>query len=126
MMTFVWVIGQVGLIAELFPPGVYYPAMISFIFGNSATIYMNLIALREDQRSALMWPALVVPLYWVLMSIAALKGMWQMISAPSYWEKTAHGLANDESASGTSGDGDAGIGTPTAGGSAPPDTATAT
>ena len=36
--------------------------------------------------------ALLSPLYWVLMSIATWKGFLQLITSPSYWEKTSHGL----------------------------------
>jgi hypothetical protein len=35
--------------------------------------------------------ALLVPFYWVLMSIAAWKGVTQLITKPFYWEKTVHG-----------------------------------
>jgi hypothetical protein len=36
--------------------------------------------------------ALLSPLYWGLMSIAAWKGFLQLFYAPFYWEKTVHGL----------------------------------
>ena len=32
------------------------------------------------------------PLYWVLISIGAWKGLWQLVVRPHYWEKTVHGL----------------------------------
>ena len=35
---------------------------------------------------------LAMPLYWLLVSLAACKGMWQLIANPFYWEKTRHGL----------------------------------
>jgi hypothetical protein len=38
---------------------------------------------------------MLVPVYWVMMSIAALKAMWQLVVTPSFWEKTAHGLDTD-------------------------------
>ncbi|SIR67125.1 glycosyltransferase [Williamsia sterculiae] len=93
LIMVIWFAGQIPLIADMFPPPVYYFALLSLVFGNSATVYMNLIALREDDRSDLFLPALVVPAYWVMMSVAALKGMYQMVRNPSYWEKTFHGLA---------------------------------
>jgi hypothetical protein len=34
-----------------------------------------------------------VPFYWVLISIAAVKGFWQLFRNPWYWEKTTHGLS---------------------------------
>jgi hypothetical protein len=30
-------------------------------------------------------------LYWVLISIAAYRGLWQLVTKPFYWEKTPHG-----------------------------------
>jgi hypothetical protein len=33
-----------------------------------------------------------VPLYWVMMAIAAAKAVIQLVFTPSYWEKTTHGL----------------------------------
>ncbi len=31
--------------------------------------------------------------YWVLMSIAAYKALWQLLRNPFYWEKTQHGVS---------------------------------
>ncbi len=42
-----------------------------------------------------MLAAVLVPVYWVMMSIAAVKAMWQLVVTPSFWEKTAHGLDSD-------------------------------
>ena len=33
-----------------------------------------------------------MPVYWLLMSIAAWKGLIQLIHKPFYWEKTQHGM----------------------------------
>ena len=35
--------------------------------------------------------ALLAPLYWVLMSMAAWKALIQLCYKPFYWEKTVHG-----------------------------------
>ena len=35
-----------------------------------------------------------MPLYWALMSVAAWKGLIQLIPKPFYWEKTEHGLVD--------------------------------
>lgn len=91
-LSLTWILGQPATIAAIFPPLVYYPALISLVLGNAATMYMNLIGCREGRDPLLMVAVLTFPLYWLLMSIAALKGTWQLITRPSYWEKTAHGL----------------------------------
>ncbi|WP_298445956.1 glycosyltransferase [Gordonia sp. (in: high G+C Gram-positive bacteria)] len=93
LILLTWVTGEPRPIAALFPGPFYYLALISLILGNGAAVYMNIIAIREDDRSELLGSALLVPAYWVMMSIAAIKGMWQLLVSPSYWEKTAHGLA---------------------------------
>jgi LPXTG-site transpeptidase (sortase) family protein len=38
-----------------------------------------------------------------MMSMAAIKAFWQIIAAPSYWEKTTHGLSASTGETGTSG-----------------------
>jgi hypothetical protein len=53
------------------------------------------------QRYELLWAALLVPLYWVMMAVAAIKAFWQLMATPSLWEKTTHGLADFAQASGT-------------------------
>jgi hypothetical protein len=73
---------------------VYFPALVALIIGTGVTLYMNLISLREDDRSDLIVPALTVPAFFVMMSVAAAKGVYQLIRNPSYWEKNFHGLAH--------------------------------
>ncbi|MGE2735267.1 glycosyltransferase [Mycolicibacterium vaccae] len=93
LITVLWFLGQPAAVAALFPTFVYFPALLSLVLGNLATIYMNLLAIREDDRADLLSAALTVPAFWVLMSVAAAKGLYQLIRHPSYWEKTVHGLA---------------------------------
>lgn len=93
LITMTWFLGQPEVVGAVFPPLIYFPALVALVLGNAATLYMNLVALREDDRSDLIVPGLTVPAFWLMMSIAAAKGMYQIIRNPSYWEKTFHGLA---------------------------------
>ncbi|MGE2718282.1 glycosyltransferase [Mycolicibacterium celeriflavum] len=93
LITILWFLGQPAAIGAVFPWFIYFPALIALVLGNFATLYMNLIALREDDRPDLLVPALTVPLFWLMMSVAAAKGTYQLIRNPSYWEKTFHGLS---------------------------------
>ncbi|HEX5145297.1 MAG TPA: glycosyltransferase [Mycobacterium sp.] len=93
LITLLWFLGQPALVGAVFPWYIYFPALIALILGNAATLYMNLIALREDDRADLLVAALTVPAFWLMMSVAATKGLYQLIRNPSYWEKTFHGLA---------------------------------
>ncbi|WP_193046212.1 glycosyltransferase [Mycolicibacterium baixiangningiae] len=95
LITLLWFLGHPAAVSAMFPAYVYFPALLCLVLGNLATIYMNLVALREDDRSDLLVPALTVPAFWVMMSVAAAKGLYQLIRSPSYWEKTVHGLVVD-------------------------------
>lgn len=92
-ITMLWFLGQPAVVGSAFPALIYFPALFAMIIGNFTVMYMNMIALREDDRSDLLLAALTVPLFWLMMSIAAAKGAYQMIRQPSFWEKTFHGLA---------------------------------
>ena len=35
-----------------------------------------------------------MPIYWLLISAAAYRALWQFVTARFEWEKTEHGLAN--------------------------------
>ncbi len=63
----------------------------NFLFVLIACIWGS----RKGQRG-LFWAALLSPFYWVLMSIASWKALWQLIVRPHYWEKTVHGLGDGE------------------------------
>jgi len=39
--------------------------------------------------------ALTVTAYWLLISIAAYRGLWHLLTKPFHWEKTAHGANAD-------------------------------
>ncbi len=93
LITVLWFLGQPAVVGAVFPPYIYFPALLALVLGNAATLYMNMIALREDDRADLVVAALTVPAFWLMMSVAAAKGLYQLIRNPSYWEKTFHGLA---------------------------------
>ncbi len=61
--------------------------------GNGFFIYISAIGAFKRHRFRLMPWAMTIPLYWVLLSIAAYKALWQLIYKPFFWEKTNHGLS---------------------------------
>jgi hypothetical protein len=71
------------------------------VAGNFLLFYAWLVSARLAGSSRLAFAALLVPLYWVLMSVAAIKAAVQLVSAPSFWEKTVHGLDATPSATGS-------------------------
>ena len=57
-ITILWFLGQPAVVGAVFPWYIYFPALVALIIGNGATLYMNLITLREDDRADLIVPAL--------------------------------------------------------------------
>ena len=100
-----WYATHAHWIAALFPGALYYLSTALFIFGNFAFTYMNVIGMYHVVRACslerrapfsygIIKYALLTPVYWVLMSVAAYKALIQLIVKPSYWEKTNHGLTS--------------------------------
>lgn len=102
-----WIVAQPDWIQQAFPGAIYYIALVQFVFGNFVFTYANLTGMydvirdcalkkRQPFSYSLVKYGLLSPLYWVLMSVAAYKGLWQLIRKPFYWEKTEHGLSSAE------------------------------
>ena len=81
-----------GAYHTLYPAPVFYMGMICLIFGNFLYVYAYLIACAKRRQFGLMWWALLIPIYWAMMSVAASMALVQLIFKPFYWEKTQHGL----------------------------------
>lgn len=92
ILAVLWFAQKPNGVAELFPPQVYYVALACFILGNATVVYVNLLTTRVINQPGLLGAALLVPAYWVMMSVAAAKAAYQLALKPSYWEKTSHGL----------------------------------
>jgi cellulose synthase/poly-beta-1,6-N-acetylglucosamine synthase-like glycosyltransferase len=77
----------------LYPPWVLYVGLFNLILGNGLMIAVNMLGVGKRHNYGLITYALANPLYWTLHSIAAYKALWQLITKPSYWEKTRHGVS---------------------------------
>jgi len=89
----VWLFTRGALMHSLFPAPVLLISMANLIVGNSCLIYLSMLAVAKRRFPALLPYALTVPGYWFLQSVAAYKGLWQLITKPFYWEKTVHGIS---------------------------------
>jgi glycosyltransferase XagB len=68
-------------------------AMANFIGGYAVNLALGVMSLRGTGHRGL-WPHVIfVPLYWLYVSAAAYRAVWQLIQAPFYWEKTEHGVS---------------------------------
>ena len=85
---------NINLLGELFPPPIFFISAFNLIVGNFVFVYLNVISTFRRGYYELGKYALLSPIYWVLMSFAAWRALWQLIRKPFYWEKTTHGLAS--------------------------------
>jgi cellulose synthase/poly-beta-1,6-N-acetylglucosamine synthase-like glycosyltransferase len=68
-----------------------YLAMLVSGYAMSALLGVMGLARRNLLRCA--WVLLAMPLYWLMLSVAAWRALWQLLRDPYRWEKTEHGLA---------------------------------
>jgi hypothetical protein len=66
--------------------------LIAGYLGSGVLGYIGL-ARRGLRRTA--WVLWLIPIHWVLLSLAAWRALWQFVFAPHLWEKTEHGLAKN-------------------------------
>lgn len=76
----------------IYQPPIAYFAVFSWVFGNFMFLYCYMIAVAKRQQWDLAKYVLLIPVYWLMMSTAAMIGFYQLIFKPHYWEKTIHGF----------------------------------
>jgi cellulose synthase/poly-beta-1,6-N-acetylglucosamine synthase-like glycosyltransferase len=98
---FMWIItityfvfrGQTGgFIESLFPTYILYLGVISLVFGNFLYLYYYMIGCAKRGHEHLIKYIFLVPFYWLAMSIASWRAVYEVIIKPHYWAKTVHGL----------------------------------
>lgn len=68
-------------------------AVTNFVGGYTINLALGALSLRGARHKGL-WPhVLFIPVYWLFVSAAAYRAVWQLIRAPFYWEKTEHGVS---------------------------------
>ncbi len=91
-LTAAWFLLHPPVILALFPAWLYYLSLFVMILGNVSLFYSWLVSARLAGCRNLVYASMLVPFYWALMSLAATKAAIQLVTAPSFWEKTVHGL----------------------------------
>ncbi|MEX2034645.1 MAG: glycosyltransferase [Xanthobacteraceae bacterium] len=71
-------------------PGFYAAILIA---GYLISAALGLIGLARRRLLNCAWALLLMPLYWLLLSLAAWRALFQLLRDPYRWEKTEHGLA---------------------------------
>jgi cellulose synthase/poly-beta-1,6-N-acetylglucosamine synthase-like glycosyltransferase len=87
-----YIIFQFQFVNKLFTDWILYISIFNFIAGNVLMIFVNMLAVFKRRYYELILYSAMNPVYWLMHSISAYKGLWQLITKPFYWEKTNHGL----------------------------------
>ncbi|CAN7273491.1 glycosyltransferase [Phenylobacterium sp. LjRoot225] len=93
-----WLLGRGLGVSMNLPEPVLLLALFNLIAGNGLFIWLMSVAPIRRNKFELSPFALTAIWYWVLMSVAAWKGLWQLVRNPFYWEKTSHGLSKHTAA----------------------------
>lgn len=91
-LTMLWFLSRWDILPMIFPGFVYYAAVVCLFFGNFVFMYVNVAGSMMRGYHELVRYALFTPIYWILMSIASWRALYQLFVDPFYWEKTIHGL----------------------------------
>jgi glycosyltransferase XagB len=92
LLLALWIYSQPDWIAMLFPGPIFYVASLSLVAGNFLLVLLSLGAAVGRGHDDLSPHALLIPCYWVLMSVATYVALVELLLRPSHWHKTEHGL----------------------------------
>lgn len=67
--------------------------LLVLISGYSVAVAAGIAAVAVRGMPSLLNHAVMMPAYWLLISLAAYKAMWQLVTRPFHWEKTEHGIS---------------------------------
>jgi cellulose synthase/poly-beta-1,6-N-acetylglucosamine synthase-like glycosyltransferase len=87
----VWLVALWNGFDPMFPQILLFLSLLNLLAGNGAFIFLSMLAPIQRGWLNLIPYSLTVIGYWVLMSVAAYRALWQLIRNPFYWEKTQHG-----------------------------------
>jgi cellulose synthase/poly-beta-1,6-N-acetylglucosamine synthase-like glycosyltransferase len=88
-----YIVFDLSGIRTLFPDWVLFMSIFNLMVGNILMIYINMMAVFKRRYYELILFAIANPIYWLMHSISAYKGLFQLVTNPFYWEKTNHGLS---------------------------------
>jgi cellulose synthase/poly-beta-1,6-N-acetylglucosamine synthase-like glycosyltransferase len=93
-----WLFGAAVGVDLVFPQSLLLLGVFNLIVGNGAFVYLSMLSPIRRGWLELVPYSLSVSGYWALISIAAYKGLWQLLRNPFYWEKTQHGVSRHAAA----------------------------
>ena len=96
LLAVLWFATKLHLIQSIFPWPVLYLGTLGLIVGNAACVLSVVSGCFARRNYEDVKYVLLVPFYWILMSVGAWKALVQLFTKPSFWEKTEHGFCKFE------------------------------
>lgn len=69
-------------------------SLFSLVAGNLLFVYLAMLGPYRRGWLQLAPFGLIAPLYWLMISVAAYRAVWELIRRPFYWDKTQHGVSH--------------------------------
>lgn len=83
---------ELGVVKAFLQPPALAVVAGTFALSTAARMWAHAAGLRRSGYRDLVPYCVLFPAYRLLRSVAAWKGLSQLVTRPSYWEKTVHGL----------------------------------
>ncbi len=93
-LTVLWFTTHAAFIQAMFPTPILYMGTIGLFIGNAAFMLTAMAGCMARRNFDDVKWALLSPVYWLLISIAAWKALFQLFFRPYFWEKTTHGFSH--------------------------------
>jgi len=94
----IWLGAAAASFDPIFPEPLLFLCLFNLLAGNGAFTYLIMLAPIRRGWLELIPFSFTLFGYWVLISIAAYRGLWQLIRDPYFWEKTQHGVSRHAAA----------------------------
>jgi len=94
----IWLAASAADLDVIFPRSLLFLCLFNLLAGNGAFTYLIMLApIRRGWLNLIPFSFTLFG-YWVLISVAAYKALWQLARNPFFWEKTPHGLSQQTAA----------------------------
>jgi cellulose synthase/poly-beta-1,6-N-acetylglucosamine synthase-like glycosyltransferase len=93
LLYIAWMIAAISGLDAVFPEPLLFLSLFNLLAGNGALMFLNMLAPIRRGWLNLIPYSLTAFGYWVMLSIATYRGLWQLLRNPFYWEKTHHGVS---------------------------------
>jgi glycosyltransferase XagB len=93
----IWLVATTNGFDPAFPQPLLFLSLFNLLAGNGAFIFLLMLAPIRRGFLGLIPYSFTVVAYWFLISVAAYRGLWQLLRNPFYWEKTQHGVSKHQS-----------------------------